>query len=97
MEENKIIEEGIETVTDGFENQVTDVTFDNLPTLVEESGNGDIQVLPLAIGIGIGGALVLGVKKIYKIIKARKEAKYLKPEEKSDAEETKENDDEEDE
>ena len=98
MEENTIIEKGIEKTTEELVNPATDVLND-LPAIVEESGNGGIQVLPLAIGIGIGGAIVLGVKKLYKMVKARKEAKYLIPEPFDDEvkEETEENDDEEEE
>ena len=77
MEENTIIEEGIETTTEELSNPALD-TINDLPTIVEESGNGDIQVLPLAIGIGIGGAIVLGVRKIYKMSKEKK-SKYATP------------------
>lgn len=98
MEENTIIEEGmdvVETATEGLGNPELDV-LDDLPTIVEESGNGDIPVLPVAIGVAVGGAIVLGVKKLYKMIKTRKEAKYLTPEPKADEvedmEETKDED-----
>lgn len=86
MEENTIIEEGKETVETAAEeltNPALDA-FNDLPTIVEESGNGDIQVLPLAIGIGIGGAIVLGVRKIYKMIKEKK-SKYLTPDKEDEA------------
>ena len=83
MEENTIIEEGIDTVFDEVGKSVED-TLTELPTIVEETGNGDIQVLPVAIGVAVGGVIVLGVKKLYKMIKAKKEAKYLTPEPKTD-------------
>lgn len=75
MEENTIIEEGIDKVFDEVGNPVGD-TLTDLPTIVEESGNGDIQILPLAIGVAIGGAIILGVKKLWKMAKTKR---YLTP------------------
>lgn len=70
MEENTIIEEGMETATKELGNQLEDV-ITSVPDVVETTSEGELPVIPILIGSGIVGAIIFGATKLYKKLKKK--------------------------